>query len=319
MIYDFCFIVISYNQENYVYEHLESIKYQIINYGSNYKIQIIFSDDASKDNTVLYAQKWIETNSYLFDDICILKREKNVGTVKNIINAINYVKAFNYKMTACDDVYYKNSIFEIQGKADIVLTPTILFSDNGTIYHKISIHFSKLLATPPKKLKEKIRKSLKYAQIIQTPGAFVKIKFWQDKELQNFVEQYVFIEDIPFYYYVFHHFKSNFSVAIDSTPYILYRYGVGISNRINSNVPNVVDLEYRRIRKKIPAREEVFPKYINPFRYWNALEQLYYKSVKLKHNKKLIKFQEDYLSNIEETKKYLSVIKKNAEIYKTER
>ena len=38
LLNDFCFVVVSYNQENYVFQHLESIKFLIEKYGKNKKI-----------------------------------------------------------------------------------------------------------------------------------------------------------------------------------------------------------------------------------------------------------------------------------------
>ena len=59
----FTFISITYNHEKYIIEHLESIKYQILQYGKNEKVCFILSDDCSTDNTLLITQQWLKINS----------------------------------------------------------------------------------------------------------------------------------------------------------------------------------------------------------------------------------------------------------------
>lgn len=61
----FTFVILTYNQEQYVVEHLESIKYQIEHFGENIKIHFILADDASKDKTVYKVKSWIERNKNL--------------------------------------------------------------------------------------------------------------------------------------------------------------------------------------------------------------------------------------------------------------
>ncbi|WP_288927434.1 glycosyltransferase, partial [uncultured Trichococcus sp.] len=61
----FTFVAITYNHEKYIIEHLESIKYQIENFSKGKQVNLVISDDGSMDNTMLYAQQWIERNKYL--------------------------------------------------------------------------------------------------------------------------------------------------------------------------------------------------------------------------------------------------------------
>ena len=54
----FIFGILTYNQENYVLETLESIKYQKIHYGSEKKVSLIITDDASKESESLSSDGW---------------------------------------------------------------------------------------------------------------------------------------------------------------------------------------------------------------------------------------------------------------------
>ena len=49
---EFTFAVITYNQEMYVIEQLESIKYQVNMFGKDYITNFLLCDDASTDRTV---------------------------------------------------------------------------------------------------------------------------------------------------------------------------------------------------------------------------------------------------------------------------
>lgn len=71
---DFTFIMLSYNQQDYVLQQLESIKYQIEHYGHSRKCHFILSDDSSTDNTVAVVRDWTRYNRELFDSVNILKK-----------------------------------------------------------------------------------------------------------------------------------------------------------------------------------------------------------------------------------------------------
>ena len=48
---NFTFGLLLYNQEEFVIEALESIKYQIINYGNDINVSLIVNDDCSLDHS----------------------------------------------------------------------------------------------------------------------------------------------------------------------------------------------------------------------------------------------------------------------------
>ena len=109
---EFTFGMLTYNQEDYVIEHLESIKYQILNFGKDVKAYFVLSDDASKDNTVKYVEMWTEANKDLFAGIKIVAKKNNAGIVQNFLTMLNNIHTSHYKILAGDDLYYKNNLFE---------------------------------------------------------------------------------------------------------------------------------------------------------------------------------------------------------------
>ncbi len=73
-------IIISYNQEKYISETIESV----LNQKTNFQYEIILADDCSKDNTF----KIMETYAKKYPKIIkLLKREKNLGTTQNELDA----------------------------------------------------------------------------------------------------------------------------------------------------------------------------------------------------------------------------------------
>lgn len=109
----FAFIVLAYNHENYILEHLESIKFQAIAYGCDVDIDVIISDDKSLDNTRIFIDRWFALNRYLFRNVEFLYNPKNLGTCASVLNALEKVVADRCKITASDDVYSYENIFEL--------------------------------------------------------------------------------------------------------------------------------------------------------------------------------------------------------------
>ena len=62
----FTFVVTCYNQAEVVRDALESIKFQIENFGKGQKFQMIVTDDGSKDESRKVIRQWISDNEGLF-------------------------------------------------------------------------------------------------------------------------------------------------------------------------------------------------------------------------------------------------------------
>ena len=107
----FTFAMLTYNQEKYVVEQLESIKYQVLNYGNDFQVYFLLCDDASSDSTVRIAKKWVEKEK-IFDDCNFIVSLKNKGLVNNYIIALKNIKTDLFKLLGGDDLYYKNNVFE---------------------------------------------------------------------------------------------------------------------------------------------------------------------------------------------------------------
>lgn len=102
---DFTFVVITYNHEPYVLEHLESIAYQIRSYGQDRTFQLIVADDASRDQTLALVRHWLRNHHPLFADVQIHTQASNQGTCQNYTKVWGHVHGKLCKLTAGDDVY----------------------------------------------------------------------------------------------------------------------------------------------------------------------------------------------------------------------
>lgn len=308
---DFCFVIITRNQEGYIFQHLESIKYQICKYGCNRKIQLVLSDDASSDNTVTNAKKWIACNE-IFNQVDIVEHLENIGTIRNIYDSLEKVDSNEFKLLAGDDLYNEYNIFDVSLKADMIITPTIAFDNNRKTYNNsLNPYFLRMIRSEKKK--KDIRNMLDYAQVINAPGVFLKKEIWLDKGMRDFVMQYKYIEDIPMWHYLFNVTNTNFSLLIDENPYILYRKDVGVMSTIKNDNP--ISQEYVRMRKEIPSNENIKPKILNIYNYEQYIKNLFIEKITSKYNNNILRSINKYKAAYKRVPSYLDIIFKEANKY----
>lgn len=107
----FAFLVLVFNHQDYILEHLESIKYLVSTYGGSIDVDLIISDDCSKDNTLIIIEGWIKFNHDLFRSVKIISNTKNLGTCASVNNMMDHMSADACKLTAGDDVYSHENLF----------------------------------------------------------------------------------------------------------------------------------------------------------------------------------------------------------------
>ena len=79
--------IVTYNSAEFIVETLESAKAQTYE-----NIELILSDDCSKDNTVEICRQWIEENSTRFTNCEIVTTPINTGVAANLNRAIAKAK-----------------------------------------------------------------------------------------------------------------------------------------------------------------------------------------------------------------------------------
>ncbi len=108
MAYDLATVVLpTYNGSKYIKEMLDSLERQTYS-----NMEVIVSDDCSKDNTVSIIETWIEqqkrNNKYI-----LLKNKRNRGLVQNLRSAMPYICGKYLFLADQDDIWKENKV-EIQ-------------------------------------------------------------------------------------------------------------------------------------------------------------------------------------------------------------
>ncbi|MBR6388609.1 MAG: glycosyltransferase [Opitutales bacterium] len=115
--------ILSYNSSKTILETLESVKAQ------TYKnIELIISDDASKDNTVEVCRKWIEENKARFVRCEILTVPENTGIPANANRRIAASRGVWSKGVAADDILAPDCIENFVNYVNENLQAEIVFA-----------------------------------------------------------------------------------------------------------------------------------------------------------------------------------------------
>lgn len=113
----FAFLVLAFNHQEYILEHLESIKYLVQTHGTGLDVDLIVNDDASRDQTRTFVDRWLAVNATMFRHVKTLYNPKNLGTCASVNNMLTHMVADRCKLTAADDVYSFENMFELTAYA----------------------------------------------------------------------------------------------------------------------------------------------------------------------------------------------------------
>lgn len=223
---DFTFITYTFNHEEYIVEHLESIKFLIITYGGGIDFNYILIDDASRDNTQSVVSNWIEENRELFSNVDLIFKHENKGTVDSVCIGLEKTKTKCFKALAGDDYYYTNNLFELYNNIEkkIVTTPCILIGDLNNSASQFQRKNYKLL----KFMGKNANRYMKWRNVVPAPGVFWESQGIDISGLTKYLDGYRLIEDYPMWCFLIE--KYSFSIEILDKPYICYRIGSGVSS-----------------------------------------------------------------------------------------
>lgn len=304
----FTFVTITFNQEHFIIEHLESIRYQIENFGGNQCFEYVLSDDGSRDCTMQLVQKWLDLNGELFKEVHLLGSNENRGIVQNYLRGTSQVETEAYKALAGDDLFYKNDIFSVIGDYDLVMSPVIKY---GEYYVSGSIGIERLMEHKDIRSLERL---IKITNFFNAPGAFMNPELIQDPGLRNALVKYRWIEDVPTWHYLFTQ-KNDIRISINKLPYVLYRTSDGIStNKGNSRRPEFEE-EQRRMREDLDLKAFRYPKYINPYKYYLKYLDLKHRFYDSKWNRDILDANEIIRKEINEAPDYINHIRTKADAF----
>lgn len=247
----FTFIVLTYNHEEFICDHLSSIKYQITNYGLDYDFQLIIGDDSSTDSTLMKVTNWLEKNNVLFSSVDLLVNESNIGTSKSLINCFKKIRGDYFKCTAGDDIYSNNNLFEVMkylDEYDIVSTFAMPFFRDGVHYSKSLDKQLFYLNRYGKRNYKSLRKT--FTTPMMTPGLFYK-KTLITESVMDVMKNCVLIEDRAMH---IGFFIENPILKINILPeiYVLYRqHDDSVMHTTNSNIKKVLKKDKKYLNTKI--------------------------------------------------------------------
>lgn len=194
-------IIITYNSAKYVLDALESVKGQTYN-----NIELIVTDDCSKDDTVRICEEWIEANKSRFVNSTLITVVKNTGTSANCNRGLAKCSGEWIKLFAGDDALFPNCIEDFidyayqNPEAKFILGNIrefyYSFDDKNLVAEK-DMHFHNNDAILEKSAEEQFQKLLYYGNSFISPSIIYNAQ--AVKNLGGYDEKYGIYEDTPFY------------------------------------------------------------------------------------------------------------------------
>lgn len=238
MNYKFTFGILAYNHENVIVQALNSIKFQIIEYGKDIKCKLIITDDSSSDMTQMIIDDWLSINESIFCKVIKKYNDENLGTVDNYHFIIDQIDDEPFKIIAGDDILSFNNIFSIAetlGKHTLYNGFRLFFNDKMGVYYLdkyIQLHFW-LRKSNLRRIR--LIKLFRMGHIISTPQTLYLKKLYSDSAAEEFNSEFRIFEDNPTWYSILTNIE-DVEVVFDIRNLTLYRISEeAISNR---KIPN---------------------------------------------------------------------------------
>ncbi|WP_407535968.1 glycosyltransferase family 2 protein [Cetobacterium somerae] len=242
-------IVLTYNSEKTIIKTLESIKNQ------TYKnIEIIITDDGSKDKTLNLVMKWKDENKFESRKIEIIRSVKNTGIPKNCNRGLkksngNYIKFIAGDDILLNDCIEKNYNFLIKNKKRICFSKMLWFTEENNEFNFEKIFYFK-------KLSLKKNAEEQYRLMLRNPENIAPTVFFQKsllKEIQGFDENFIILEDYPMWLKIL---KKGIKIEFLNEITVLYRREAGaITSQKNVYINEYLYRDKKLLHNKIIKKE----------------------------------------------------------------
>ncbi|MGL5779076.1 glycosyltransferase [Cetobacterium sp.] len=302
---DVSVIVITYNSEKWIIETLESIKNQ------TYKnIELIISDDASKDKTIDICKKWICENRDRFIRVEIIQSLENDGVTKNINKGIKRSSTKWIKLIAGDDILLEDCIesninYCNHNNIEICFSKVIKFKNTFNQSNFLKKEENKIKIQSFKKNSKLQFKELVKNNFVEAPTLFIKKSLIE--KMNYFDESYPMVEDYPMWLKLT---EKGIKLNFMDKETVYYRiHEESISNKQN----NILNIRMFEFRKKIYLNY-ISKKVKNPlFHYSEKLFYLRGQSIINNGNRTRITFI-SILTYLIDPYTYLKILKKILDI-----
>lgn len=221
-------IIITYNSSRYIMETLESIKAQTWK-----KIELIISDDASKDNTVQICSDWLKENSDRFFETKIITVPKNTGISKNCNRGLREVNGEWIKLIAGDDALMDNCIADNLGyvqrfpEASFIVSDIQEIDENGKMIEVKTINEGLIFFVNKQSVKEQLKAYARWPVFLNTPTFFYRSNLSDKVDYCD--EEFKIYEDMSMIYKII---SQGIKIHYMNKPTVKYRIH---SNAISRN------------------------------------------------------------------------------------
>ncbi|MDQ1095119.1 MULTISPECIES: glycosyltransferase family 2 protein [Chryseobacterium] len=242
-------VVITYNSLEFILDTLNSIKEQ------TYKnLELIITDDGSKDATVEYCRTWLDVNKEAFVSSKIITTDKNTGIPANCNRGVNAAGGEWIKIIAGDDLLTSDCVenfirfIAANNSAQVIYSKALGFQgniiDKNYIEHSFAGYNKFFSSDTSKQYKMLLRRNYGHG-----PTIFFKKSIW--KAVGGFDEKFKF-EDHPFALKV-----SKNKIRLYYTDVITVYYRENIASITRSDDKRIFSNFYCEIEKFNKA--EVYP------------------------------------------------------------
>ena len=245
---NFTFGILLYNQEHLVIETLESIKYQITNFGTDITCDLIIVDDFSSDKSTYIVKKWLESNANLFRNILFHINEYNQGMVIGQQYIIDNTKTEHLKIIAADDIFASCNIFKHYRNL------------NGTViksFIRVNLRNEKLQLDEDalkrfcqnKKYFSGKRKltGMRRGCYFHTPSTIYKLQMYFDGKCQEFNKNFKYLEDDSTWYCMM---KNIPNIEIRFLEDIIVLYRISDASVSNSRTNNILMPDFYKLHEQ---------------------------------------------------------------------
>ena len=188
-------IVQAYNSADTIVRTLESIKAQTYS-----KIELIVTDDKSKDQTIETASAWMRQNKDRFQEVKLVTTKQNTGIAGSNNRALKHAKGSYVGFVAADDYMAADAVesyyhFCEQNPDIVPISKVELFSEETCDFSSVEKYCENCYQFAKLGQKEQYRQLLIQNRIVAPAASFYPVKILQ--ELKGFDEAYRWMEDYP--------------------------------------------------------------------------------------------------------------------------
>ena len=259
-------VVITYNSAEYVEETLDSV------YSQSYQnIELIITDDASKDETINICKAWLDKNQARFVDSHLVKSETNTGIPANCNRGIKQANGEWFKLIAGDDLLDQNCILDYINYSNANKEANYIFSNMNSFRKRDGkkIDFQELKLNQQiynSNSKRQYRHLVLNGNFVFAPTSFCNVK--AINKIGLFDESIPLLEDYPMWLKVT---KSGEKLFLLNKTTVSYRKHEA-STFASSNTSNNYNLSLWIVFKKYMLKDAFK---FHPIKAWHLLIQFW--------------------------------------------